>query len=1077
VTSSPARVTPTPAYRKTVSPSARFPRNIGSMRGVFVGRSRELALLERHLDDALEGLGSLVLLRGEAGIGKTRLASALAERAEPRGAAVLWGRSWQEGGAPRGWPFIDLLQHACELPLAAAGGLSTALDALRGPCAPDERVALFDGVARSLAAAAAERPLVLILDDLHWADLWSLQLMKLAVRRLQRARILVIGTYRGLEARLSSESLRALTDLSREAQLLDLGALTEADVAEWAETAGIEPPTTAKIHQTAGGHPFYVGQLIQWVSTGGSVAAERALPLPDGVLAVIVQRLGLLPDDARSVLDLAAVIGSEIDPSLLRQALSPMAPTRIDGAIAALLTHDVLVDDGPRLRFTHDLLRETVLTTMVDRAAAHQVVAGALERCGADSTELARHLLACADPRGVDVAVEAAGRAARRGHDLTAASLLEAALAAGRSRPGELQRSEVELTISAGEAAMRAGWVSRGSERCVEAAELARRLAEGDLLARAALAYGSVVRFGRVDPTLVSLLADAAAVVQDPELALTLEARLSAAMQPSATPEVPLERARATIAKARERGSRALLARVIDLARPAFRALDDVDERVALDEEALALSLELGDADMSLRAEHRLALDMLERGDIAGYDRLAEQVCRIARERGALSTLVGAEMVRVSRASLAGAFSEAEQALRRAAEQYLAMPDPETMHGMNLLPLMRLTLMIARHRLEDRDELLRTDLSVAGPFADIMATVIQANAGAIEAARESLERLVARGDHVRLNFVPAALLPEAIATLGDAPRAALMLPITSRLADRNVAQVMGIAEGAGGRLMGLLFATLERYDEAEAHFARAMALNEAMGALPSLHATQLARAEMLSRRDAAGDRRVAEDLARAALVGFAALGMTARVERARRLCDAAPVAVHPSGAPIATLRRDAEIWTLLHAGVPHRFKDAHGMHYIARLLKTPGMAIHVGDLAAIVRGAAPVSGDAGPALDARAKAEYRRRIADLREVVDEATVFGDVGRADAARRELDFIVAELGRAVGLGGRDRRASSASERTRVNVTMRIRKAITRIADACPDVADHLQRNIATGAFCVYDPPAGGGVVLGE
>jgi tetratricopeptide (TPR) repeat protein len=1032
----------------------------------FVGRAREIEQLRASLEDAMDGLGGLALLRGEAGIGKTRLVMALAEQAERSGVVVLSGRCWDDGGAPSGWPFIELLQEANALEeLAPAHApLAEALDRLRGPCLAEQRLAVFDAVARALAVAASVKPLLLFLDDLHWADSWTLELSRLVSRRLQRARVLVVGAYRSLEARLSPEALRLLTDLSRDGRVIDLGALSREDVRAWTASVGIGGPMNERIHARAAGHPFYVSQLVQWVAAGGVVDDVEPLPLTDGVRSMIDQRLSLLSVAAQRALGVAAAIGSEIDPSLLREALAPLPLVDVDDAIDALCRHDVLLSSGGRLRFAHDLIRDAVLSRPGERVEAHRAVADALERRGGTPAERARHLLACGDVRAVELAVEGGRRARQRGDDAEAATLLETALTARRSLGVAFDRSEVELAIEAAEAALRAGRVVRGSERCVEAAELARGVSEPELLARAALAYGTVVRFGRVDATLVTLLSDAlAAVAPDSALALTLEARLAAAMQPSPTPEMPLARARAAIDRARARGDRELLLRVIDLARPAFRALDGLDERQALDEEALELGRAVGGAGVALRAEHRLVVDLLERGEVEAFDQLGERVARAAREGGALPLLVNLEMLRVSRACLVGAHDDAERAARRAAEQYLALPNPESLLGLNPLPLIRLMMIYNRRRTTEQIE-AQVDAASAGPFCDVLITAMSASAGQLETARAALERVVARGDHTRLNYLPAALLPEAIAILGDAPRAAVMLPITRALSDRNVVQFAGICEGAGARLAGLLATTLGRYDEAESWFAQAMAMNEAMDAKPYIHATELAHAQMLHHRDAEGDRQRAAVLAQRAMEGFATLGMTASLERARRLAGSEPVGA--PGFSRAAFSRDGEIWTLTHAGRAHRFKDAHGLHYIAHLLERPNADVHVEDLAAIIRGAAP-SGDAGPLIDARAKADYRRRVAELREEIDEATVFNDLGRADAARRELELIMAELERAVGKGGRDRR-SSTTERTRVNVTMRIRKAIQKIAEVCPEIGDHLQRNISTGAFCAYRPP---------
>jgi hypothetical protein len=273
----------------------------------------------------------------------------------------------------------------------------------------------------------------------------------------------------------------------------------------------------------------------------------------------------------------------------------------------------------------------------------------------------------------------------------------------------------------------------------------------------------------------------------------------------------------------------------------------------------------------------------------------------------------------------------------------------------------------------------------------------------------------------------------------------------------------------------MLHATLGRFDASERCFERAEADNVRMRAAPFVHKTRLARAEMLLRRSGPGDRVAANALLAQAAEGFASLGMTTKLARARALLDGrvGPVAIETQKAswPRASLRKEGDVWTIGLAGETGSVDDVHGLHYIAHLVASPGAEVHVADLAALVRGEdADVGGDVGPALDRAAKDAYRRRVADLRDALDEATAFGDSGRAERARVEMEALTDELARAVGIGGRDRRASSRSERQRVNVTLRIRKAIKKIAGVSPRLGEHLDRSIRTGTFCAYEPVPG-------
>jgi hypothetical protein len=192
-------------------------------------------------------------------------------------------------------------------------------------------------------------------------------------------------------------------------------------------------------------------------------------------------------------------------------------------------------------------------------------------------------------------------------------------------------------------------------------------------------------------------------------------------------------------------------------------------------------------------------------------------------------------------------------------------------------------------------------------------------------------------------------------------------------------------------------------------------------------------------------------------------------------------------ASVNTFRREGDYWTVTFEEHTIRVRDLKGMRYLARLLADPGREFHVLDLVAAERGSLAqgdgdhvsslprsVFGDAGEILDARAKDAYRRRLAEIDDDIDQAHAAGDGERAAQADAERDFLIRELASAVGLGGRDRRAASASERARAGVTRAVRQAMTRIAEHHPELGEHLDRAIRTGTYGAYLPdsrvPAG-------
>jgi hypothetical protein len=187
-------------------------------------------------------------------------------------------------------------------------------------------------------------------------------------------------------------------------------------------------------------------------------------------------------------------------------------------------------------------------------------------------------------------------------------------------------------------------------------------------------------------------------------------------------------------------------------------------------------------------------------------------------------------------------------------------------------------------------------------------------------------------------------------------------------------------------------------------------------------------------------------------------------DRLFELVSALQRAPHTSAPQACRLSREGDYWTIAYRGSVVRLRDAKGLGYLARLFARPGVEIHAlelvdgGDL-----------GDAGPALDARAKSGYRARLEGLRSRLDDARAFGDDCRAGQLESEIVAIAQALSDAVGLGGRDRKSASAAERARVNVTRNLKAAIARIAEVHAELGRHCNASVRTGTFCCYEPRA--------
>ena len=406
------------------------PRSTQHLSSIFVGRQREMAELTAALDDALTGNGRLVMLVGEPGIGKTRTAQELTREAEVRGAQVCWGWCYEEAGAPPYWPWVQPIRSYVQLEDSerlrsemgsGAADIAEIVPTLRAKLPdletpPDlepeqARFRLFDSIATFLKNAARSQPLVLVLDDLHWADKPSLLLLQFLARQLQGCRLLVVGCYRDVELSRQHPLSEALAQLSREPvfQRVPMRGLSQDETGQFMEASvGIEPTTglAEALYSHTEGNPFFITEVIRLLSesgelTAGRIGAAEGLRIPQGVREVIGQRLRRLSEQCNRVLTTASVVGPEFDFRLLNMLSGGMSEDQLLQAVdEAVSVH--LIEDVPgqmdRYQFSHALIQQTLAeeVTTSRRVRLHARIGEALEllyavEVEAHAAELAHH--------------------------------------------------------------------------------------------------------------------------------------------------------------------------------------------------------------------------------------------------------------------------------------------------------------------------------------------------------------------------------------------------------------------------------------------------------------------------------------------------------------------------------------------------------------------------------------------------------------------------------------------------------------------------------------------------------------
>lgn len=1087
---------------------------------VFVGRERELADLNAGLADALARRGGLFLLVGEPGIGKTRLAEEFCAHAGSGGALSFWGRCWEGGGAPAYWPWVQVVRSylrerdlaSLEEELGSGGGyiaqivpeLREAIAGLQAvPSLDGEhlRFGLFDAVTAFLERAAARKPLVVVLEDLHAADPPSLLLLQFMARELRGSRLLILGSFRDAEPSVTPEVGALLGGLARDGRRIPLQGLGEDAVARLIAGRCPEPPDAslaAAIYRTTDGNPFFVDEVVTLLRAEGRLherdAGRRPLGVPGGVRDAISQRLALLSAETRQVLTVAAVVGRDFDARVVEHSAVLAGEdvlAALDEATAARVVSEAL-RAARRYSFCHALVRETLYEALPagTRARLHHEVGEALERLHGDAAhdhvaELAHHFFEAAAVGGAQRALELSQRAGDRAREMLAfeegrGHYDRALQSMGLARvPNDARRCE--LLLQRAQCEWGAGESAAARATFQEAAAIARRTGAAELLARAAIGYargtGGFLHVVRADETIIALIEEALAALEDRDSSLRarLLARLAVELYYTEQVERRIALSREAIEMARRLQDSGSLLMALYSRHWAACGPETLAERLANATEMVALGGELRDTEMTFLGHHVRVSCLLELCDAEPVDREIQAMTELADAVRQPFYLWRTTCLRAMQAILDARFDEAE----RLADEALEIgrrSDPE------IAAVVRdnaqaFALHFGQGRL---GELERAALDFARRYPWIQPwrlPLIYAELGRVSDARDELERQAGGGfvDFPRdaLWITRVAALAHACALVGDARRARELYELLLPFEDRNVSTIADQSYGPVATRLGMLATVMERWDEAEGHFRVAHANCRTLRAPTFMALTLSEHAKMLLARGRDSDR--ALTLLGEAHALCTTHGIGAVLERVT--ADRARVQGPPQ--PVNRFRREGEYWDIAFEGDAFRMKDGKGLRYIGQLLAHAGTEVHALELVTptssgrVAPGAAPEdlrvtsSAGAGPALDAQAKVAYRRRLEELDADLAEARAFNDPERAAALEEEKGFVVQELRAAVGLGGRDREAASPAERARVNVTRSIRSSIARIANSSPALADHLTESIRTGTFCAYLP----------
>ncbi|WP_426398130.1 ATP-binding protein [Ralstonia sp. R-29] len=930
---------------------------------------------------AQAGAGGIAALAGEPGIGKTRTAEIVAERAERRGMRALWGRCNEEPGAPPYWPWQQLVRSwiashdEASIRQALAGGVAPlaeivpdladrlpdqALGPAVGPlrdravAAPSTEVAqarfrLFDAVNTFWQRAAQQRPLLLVLDNVHWADASSLRLLEFLAPDLCGSRILLLVTYRDVELSRQHPLSATLGELARQPRFerLRLGGLTHAETADMMQLAGgatFAPALVDAIHAQTEGNPLFVGEmtrlLAQESSSGG---AGCALRIPEGIKEVIGRRLNRLSARANKVLTAAAVIGRAFEFRLLTALADDVdediCSAAIDEALQARVV-EALREPG-HYHFAHALFRETLYDEIPvpRRSRLHLKLARAIEMIHGDDPEphlpaLAYHHWAALPGGDAALAVDYAQRAARRADRQLAheesARYCQMALQAMDAGSGvsrdtrEMHEMRCSLLNALGTAHSRAGDWLQAMQTFKEAARLSVEYGNTRELANAALGFETASWSpGLPGGPAAELLREALAAQGsgDPVMSARLLSALARALIFSGEEEQATRVHEQAIAVARRAGDPATLADTLVATVSLRWQHERIAERIAASDEAYELARQAGDPILMCATRAWHLFDDFELGDMAAWRANLEEYERGGETLRLPFVHYTASMSRAMHALFEGRFADAERLIPSAYEIARRMPGMDTagVYGVQMFMLRR-----EQGRLHEVAPLVEhfvqhtSAMDIWQPGIALMYVEL----GQLEAARKKFDAL-ANNDFRRIardgvwvaNLTYLALVCHA---LGDAARAPTLYRLLAPFSGRNLVFGTAIASfGAADAILGALSTTMGDWPQAQQHFEAALAMNERQGARPALVRTRLAFAQMLLRRGVPADLARADALLHAAEAEAATLGMAglpACIDTTRALAKATAVEHYPAGLS----RREVQVLRLVALGKGNR---------------------------------------------------------------------------------------------------------------------------------------------------------------
>ncbi|MFG3601643.1 ATP-binding protein [Micromonospora chersina] len=868
----------------------------------IIGREHPAALLRAEVDRVTASHGGLVLVAGEPGIGKTTLVSAAADEARRRGALVLGAACWDSDSAPGYWPWVQVLRRLGRRPddwaraqEAAGPGLAALLGEGADPVGDEPaddggqaEFALHDAVTTALVAVAQHRPVVVVLDDLHWADPASMRLLQFATQHTWFERLLLVGTYRDAEVESGDHRLRPLLlPLTAKATTITLTGLARDEVAALIRrTAGREPGADLvdEVHRRTGGNPFFVEQTARLWHTDG-----LATTIAPGVREAVRRRLDQLPAPVVEALTVAAVLGRDFHRQVLAACL-PGPAAQVDRLLDRAATARLVLPRGDgRFAFAHDLVRETLYDGLTDaeRRARHAAVVRAVDRLAALTerlipADLARHAwLAGADldpARAVDLLVAAARDASGRLAVEESTQHFRRALEVAHE-----QARRVKVLLELAQLLTHVGGQEEAERLLLDAAALARPLDEPALLARVALTAHRQEAAAR-------RRVDADALVGEAYRRLIGEPEPGRGTRALVTDLITATETLARHGRDDEALTFSLWAR-----HDTTWGLGTAEDRAVVTAEIREVARRTGDRETELWATSLRWVALLELGDPRYHDELTAFVtgCRqgdVARHR------MGAAIDSGIIAGFRGDFAAADTHFAEMDGYGEWEHSDHAFMGQHL----RWCLLLLRGRLAEAEALLDGPEAAGHPQLELLRAITAAERGDTETVLRLAAGIEAAGTTYPRPVSPlwVRLRAQAAAASGDPRRCAEARAALEPHRGRWLAALFGCdISGPVDLWLAAVDAAEERWDDAVAGYTAARDAADRMGARPWSLLSRAGLVAALTARGRPGDAATAARLHADTAAEARALGMTQVLHRLGEGDATAPVPAGPVARP------------------------------------------------------------------------------------------------------------------------------------------------------------------------------------